>query len=166
MTGEKLPPFIIFQGVPGARNAKTVAEETLFLRGVICTVQAKAWMDSARFLEWIEKVWRPFCSSGTVSFLLMDAFQVHTTRACLEAVKQPGAFVDIIPAGYTSTLQVLDVGVNKPFRNNITHAFEAHMREGNRRVSRGQIATWILSAFTEVPTEAVVNSWRHVGMLR
>ncbi len=42
LTGEKLPPFIIFKGMPNGRVAQEVY---LVDSNVVCTVQKNAWMD-------------------------------------------------------------------------------------------------------------------------
>ncbi len=41
-TDEKLPPFIIFKGMPNGRVAQVVSQVD---SNVVCTVQKNAWMD-------------------------------------------------------------------------------------------------------------------------
>ena len=57
----------------------------------------------------------------------MDEFQVHLMATSLYAAKVCGTAVDFICGGYTSKLQVLDVGVNKPFKGYVRDAYENWM---------------------------------------
>ena len=52
----------------------------------------------------------------------MDEFQVHLMATRLNAIIYCGAAVDFICGGYTSKLQVLDIGVNKPFKGYVRDA--------------------------------------------
>ncbi|GMF48417.1 unnamed protein product [Phytophthora fragariaefolia] len=55
-TGEKLPPFVVFAGVPGCRVADEVTAPSFGSIAVEHTVQQKAWCDHAIMKEWIAKV--------------------------------------------------------------------------------------------------------------
>ncbi|KAG2821889.1 hypothetical protein PC113_g22407 [Phytophthora cactorum] len=55
-TGEKLPPFVVFAGVPGCRVADSVTAPTFRSPAVEHIVQAKAWCDHSIMKEWIEKI--------------------------------------------------------------------------------------------------------------
>ncbi len=46
ITGEKLPPFIIFKGMPNSRVAQEVSQVD---SNVVCTVQKNAWMDEPTY---------------------------------------------------------------------------------------------------------------------
>ncbi len=52
ITGEKLPPFIIFKGMPNGRVAQEVSQVDA---NVVCTVQNSAWMDEPTY--WTESSW-------------------------------------------------------------------------------------------------------------
>jgi hypothetical protein len=55
----------------------------------------------------------------------MDEFQVHLMAISLNAIKDCGNAVDFICGGYTSKLQVLEVGLNKkPFKGFVRDAYE------------------------------------------
>ncbi len=116
LTGEKLPPFIIFKGIPNGRVAQEVSQVD---SNVVCTVQKNAWMDETSFLFWTESIWNKFSSS-----LLLDSYAVHETAAIKEALGKHGTKFLYIPRGFTSRLQVLDVGVNKPFKQYMRQQFE------------------------------------------
>ncbi|KAJ8537322.1 hypothetical protein ON010_g13275 [Phytophthora cinnamomi] len=59
-TGEKLPPFAVFAGVPGCRVADEVTASSFGSAAVEHTVKPKAWSDHAIMKEWIAKCrWLP-----------------------------------------------------------------------------------------------------------
>jgi Ni/Co efflux regulator RcnB len=61
MTGEKVPPFVIFAGADTKNGVirKQIANKTGLPQSMEYQVQKKAWMDEASMLEWIERVWKP-----------------------------------------------------------------------------------------------------------
>ena len=74
MSGEKLPPFIVFKGKPNGRIAREWTGTTEFPNSCFYSVQEKAWVDERVFLIWIEKIWKPFTRQKQSSYLLMDDF--------------------------------------------------------------------------------------------
>ena len=66
LSGEKLPPFIIFKGKPNGQIAFEWTGTTEYPSTSIYAVQDKAWIDERTFLQWIEKVWQPFFSLNLV----------------------------------------------------------------------------------------------------
>ena len=116
LSGEKLPPFIVFKGKVSGRIARSFSDN--FPMGLKYDVQDNAWVDERVFLNWAEKVWSPFCDKTEKNtYLIMDEYRVHLMGSCLNKIQEKGTEIDFIPSGYTSQLQVLDVGINKPFKN-------------------------------------------------
>jgi hypothetical protein len=81
LTGEKLPPFIVFAGKRSGRVIREVTGDVLargFPAEVVMSVQAKAWMDEELMLEWIDRVWNPWIMTRNpnYSILIMDSFKV------------------------------------------------------------------------------------------
>jgi hypothetical protein len=135
MAGGKLPPFVIFKG---STSGRIVSEFAFYAGGQVCTCQAKAWVDNNVFRDWEQRVWVPFCLYGenggndegqgvTGSYLIMDEFTVHLRSIGTETIRSVGSEIDYIPGGYTSKLQVLDVGVNKPFKGYVRRKYENFM---------------------------------------
>jgi hypothetical protein len=67
MSGEKMPPCIIFKGKDtrcsrvGIEFATTEAMTKFgYPEVAFYAVQSKAWMDEKLFLDWTERVWNPF----------------------------------------------------------------------------------------------------------
>ena len=72
-----------------------------------------------------------------------------------------------IPAGTTSRAQVLDVGINKPFKdafkNKILHWMVDNRNQVDDKLGRPQIAEFITNAWEEITAESIKNSFRHIG---
>lgn len=174
--GEKLPPFIIYKAKRGARVYKEVTSGDLsakgFPPGVVMDVQANAWNDECLMLEWIKRVWRPWLQSNgmTQSVLNMDSFKAHTVRSVLTELARCGTHVSLVPEGYTSKLQVLDVGINRPFKVNVATAYRnflvrsVHNTEKTPKPSRQEVAAWVCEAWNRITTDAILNTWRHIGI--
>ena len=97
--------------------------------------QPKAWVDTDIFLQWIEKVWHPSAlgNGGEHNHLIMDDFTVHKVGHCVDATRNRGTEVDFVLPGYTSSLQVLDLGVNKPFKDYMRGYWEDYITHPNTR---------------------------------
>ena len=46
---------------------------------------------------------------------------MHLMRQMVQAVQDSRTQVEFVPGGYTGALQILDKGINKPFKDNIKH---------------------------------------------
>ncbi|KAH8020465.1 hypothetical protein HPB51_001906 [Rhipicephalus microplus] len=108
--GRKLPPFIIFK-------RKTILKEVLS-PGVVIRVNKKEYIDEAMMLEWIRVVWNRWASAllRLRSMLVLDAFRGHLTDAVKHALGDGKTDLAVIPGDMTSTLQPLEVVLNKPFK--------------------------------------------------
>jgi DDE superfamily endonuclease len=143
MNGEKLARLVVFKGKPDGRIARNFGGMPASMR-YIC--QDKAWVDHRVFKNWIDQVWAPFAlEKGDNTYLMMDEFSVHLMASCSNQIKGCGTTIDYILGGYTSKLQVMDVGVNKPFKGYVRQAYENFMIGNieNRKVRREGIVQWI-----------------------
>ena len=127
--------------------------------------QENSWVDQRVFKHWIAEVWRPFTAErADKTYLLMDEFSVHLVTSCCNAIKECGSEVDYILGGYTSRLQVMDVGVNKPFKGYVREAYENFMigNPENRKVKRKDIVQWIHTGWEEVKVETITRTWNKI----
>jgi len=71
--------------------------------------------------------------------------------------------VDLIPGGYTGAVQVLDKGVNKPFKQFVKQEYELWMLANQDGVKPGRldIARWV---FKRVTAETIRNTWNLIGL--
>ena len=107
-------PLVAFKGMPDGRIARDFGGMPASMR-YVC--QDKAWVDHRVFKYWIDQVWAPFAlEKGDNTYLLMDEFSAHLMASCSNQIKGCGTTIEYILGGYTSKLQMMDVGVNKPFK--------------------------------------------------
>jgi hypothetical protein len=89
------------------------------------------------------------------------------TEAVRQAFIDVNTCVDYIPAGYTSKLQPMDLGCNKPFKNYLSNEFDAWLVENmHRKPKRNDVATWIKKSWDEVRVQTITNSFRRAGLIR
>jgi DDE superfamily endonuclease len=131
-------------------------------------VQQKAWMDEVKMIDWIERVWTPHIQRQQpdgVSYLILDECRTHLTAKVKDAFEKCNTEVDYIPGGYTSKCQMLDVGVNRPFKNNITNEFQNWMiTTGSDKPVRQDVSRWIDNSWNRITVDNIKNSWRKVGI--
>ena len=73
-------------------------------------------MDGDLMLQWFKATILPF-TRGERGLLCVNSFSGNETEEFMEAAKANSVDVVIIPGGYTSTVQPLDVCLNKPFKS-------------------------------------------------
>ena len=78
-------------------------------------------MDTEGMKLWIDKVWR--ARRGGLerrrSLLVFDLFEAHVTDRVKRALERENTNLAVIPGGLTSILQLLDVSLNKPFKDGV-----------------------------------------------
>ena len=126
-----MSPLVIFKGMSSGWIAYKWTGSTEYPSGSMYAVQQRALIDERTFLEWIRKVWGPFCVGRLSTNHLMDECSVHLMSSCLDAIQDYGTEVDFVARGYTSKLQVLHVGINKPFKDYVKQSYEQFMVENN-----------------------------------
>jgi hypothetical protein len=120
LDGTKLPALTIFAY---ETNELVVREEVPILNerhgqySLFCC-QKKGWCDRLTMLNWIDIVWAPFAHSKFQSLLLLmsDQHPAHKHHNISEALGKLNTILLLLPPGETSRVQLLDIGVNKPFK--------------------------------------------------
>lgn len=167
LDGKKLKPLVIFKGKPGGRIAREWTGNTDYPADCAYVVQERGFMDAAIMHQWIEKVWSPFCADKSSTYLLMDEYPPHMCSSVVRGIQDCGSEVDFVPGGYTSKLQVLDVGVNGPFKVYVRSCYEEFMlRNDGKKPRRIDVARWISEAWKKVSVETICNTWTRVGIKR
>jgi DDE superfamily endonuclease len=162
MLGGKLTPFVIFKG----KNSRTghirreIDRRDGYLDGMEFGVQECAWMDEALMLEWIEKMWKPSISRNKISYVILDECRSHLTAEVRKAFADCNTEVDLIPGGYTSRLQPMDVGLNKPFKGYVRDKFTDWLIENrNVKPTRQNVSKWIMNGCSRVSEQIVLNAF-------
>jgi hypothetical protein len=110
MSGQKLPAFVIWKGVPNGWIARECSRPLCPHNNIKCKVQAREWLDSNTFKQWVKEFLGPNLN-GRGGYLLQHSFSVHTKEE--KAIVE----VDFISAGYTPCLQVLNKGIQRTFKH-------------------------------------------------
>jgi hypothetical protein len=86
----------------------------------------------------------------------------------MNAIQSLGVQVEFIPGGCTGLVQPIDVGINKPYKSNMTKVYTAWLLEQDpnlpiRAAKREDVSAWILEAVGSITDETVRNAWRKTG---
>ena len=138
--GGKLKPLIIFRG-KGLRIDKK--EQEKWDRRVKVVFQPNAWCDEPKMIQWIREDWgnyfdNPPTPGSDGKILVVDvhrAQQTPTVKSLLSKCKT--SLVDI-PPELTSYIQVLDVSINKTFKDQVRKQSEKHVEENIDRYAEGK----------------------------
>uniref|UniRef100_A0A8C6PX15 HTH CENPB-type domain-containing protein n=1 Tax=Nothobranchius furzeri TaxID=105023 RepID=A0A8C6PX15_NOTFU len=161
--GTKLAPYVILK-------RKTVPKEPM-PAGIIVRAQEKGWMESELVVDWLKVVWgtRRGALRKKRNMLIMDAFRGHLTDAVKTQLRKMNGDLVIIPGGMTSQLQVLDVVVNKPFKDNLRTRYTEWLLSGDHALTPSgkiqkptvhRLCEWILQAWDAVTAESIINGFK------
>jgi DDE superfamily endonuclease len=123
----KLTPFLVFKGASSSNGCiyQELCKRDGYPDGVELVVQEKAWFNKDVMLKWISIVWTPVMQQhiNGLTLLLLDNFGVHMTAKVNSAFAKLNTELEIIPPGFTSLVQVMDVGLHKTFKDYFCAAF-------------------------------------------
>jgi DDE superfamily endonuclease len=183
-SNEKFPPFIIFKGkdTRGGRVNKTIdrieiqqqasrdGEHDGFPLSNIYTVQEKAWMNTTTMHKWIDTVYAPWARRiNGPNIVLLDLGPAHAKTEIVDRIAEFHGHVELLPPHSTPVLQVMDVGINKPFKNAVKNQYDMwfveHADEGDPKPRRPDVATWIATAWLSIRPQTIERTWRHIGWM-
>jgi hypothetical protein len=122
-------------------------------------------------VEWLKDVWHtiPGALLKKRGMLVWDAFKGHLTEK-VKSVASNLLNTDlvIIPGGMTSQLQVLDVVVNKSFKDWLRCLYGEWLLSGNCpqtpaeniRPSEALLGQWIKTAWDDISPESIVRGFK------
>ena len=161
--GEKLKPMLIFK--------KKLMPKGQFPPNVIVKTNEKGWMNQELMKQWIVEVWNKrenYNSDPDRSLLIFDSARCHITDEVKQFCQQHSK-IAIIPGGLTKILQPLDVGINKPFKDNLKDGWEKWMRDEakatytksgiRRRMSYEEAAFLVSESFRTIPSDVIQHSF-------
>ena len=119
-------------------------------------------------VDWVDKCLKPHilkngggAGSNVVSLLMMDNYGSHLTSDTRIAIAKIGCVLIPLPANSTSVVQILDVGVNKPFKQYYERREEQWKLESDvelARVDRKICAQWLNEAWSIVKSSTIINT--------
>jgi hypothetical protein len=116
--GTVLPSYLVFKGKPGGRIEKK--EFGTYPNGHFYKCQDNAWMDDDVMIAWVQDVLAPYVATApdhVVPILILDMYRCHMMSSVVQMIQELGVEVHHIPGGCTSLCQPVDVGFNKPFKD-------------------------------------------------
>ncbi len=173
--GDKLKPFFIFKGTKDGEIATRELPQNRYRHDVVLCCQKSAWQDGENMLKWIDKVLVPYLqekANGDPALLLLDQFSVHWTQAVQARLAELGITCHKLPKGCTGTVQPIDVGIGKPFKDRVRSkwwSFMTRTTADNAAVGvkaktlRRQAISWAYKSWRSIPQGIVRNAWRKSG---
>ena len=128
MHSKKLPLYVIFLGTETGRVQGYCTQWAShgWASRVFYRMQKKVWMDEICMVDWVNKVWGPYTKQvGGSTLLILDKAKTHLTPNVCQLLNS--CEVEYIPPRYTSKLQPMDVGMNKPFQDRMRECVEDFM---------------------------------------
>ena len=168
-SGQMLQPFIVYKGVKGGTIDRR--ELPQHPSGAVYTVQNKAWFNEDVMLHWVEHILAPYVATAPVTIipiLFLDSFRVHMMGNVANAIQNLGVQVEFIPGGCTGLVQPIDVGINKPYKANMTKVYTDWLLcqdpdQPIRAAKREDVSGWILEALGAIDDQTIKNAWRKTG---
>ena len=125
---------------------------------------------------WIKKAWCKQLSGlgRKKSLLVYDAFEAHIADTLKAALKQEkNTDLAVILGGLTSILQLLDVSLNKSFKDGVRKSWMQWIADGiydfmatgrQKKPSEELICLWISQAWNEIPADMIPASFLKCGI--
>jgi len=124
-------------------------------------------MNEDMMIDWVDKIWKPFAlSKKDVTLLFIDQFSVHLMPSIKKAIEDCGTIIEYIPKGYTSCLQVCDIGLNKPFKVLMRSTVNEWMviNGADTKPNRQTVSNWIGHAWSGITKKTIINTWAHIKL--
>jgi hypothetical protein len=130
-------------------------------------------MDTFLMLDYIDKVLLPH-TAGARSLLLIDSFSAHLSPSVMAKLEENNITVLVIPPGFTSALQPLDVCINKPVKERfrkkwsqwIANSEPVFTRAGNRqRMPYGLVLNYLSEAVNAQSPATIAHSFDCCGLI-
>ncbi|GMG15482.1 unnamed protein product [Phytophthora fragariaefolia] len=170
-TGIKLPPLIVYAGVPGGPVSQEVYSPSFGAESVEHTVQRKAYCDGTVMLDWIDRVriiWKP--SVDGCRLLILDSLKTHKMASVRYALQQECCTqVEFVPAGVTGIAQPMDISVMKAFKTHVTNAYcQYHIDNpfpATPSEKRALMSRIVGQAWEAIPSSVIVNGFVKAGLI-
>jgi len=110
---------------------------------------------------------------GGGPLLIMDSCPAHISAQAKAFYRERALPVAVIPGGLTSTLQPLDLTVNRSFKAAVRRLWHAWMQRGDaaltshnnaRQPGLDQVVEWVKTAWDEVSADIIANGFRKAGL--
>jgi hypothetical protein len=149
--GGKLPPLVL-------TDRKTLRRITVPDGLFVATKVPHSFMNQQVMVKWLDLNRQILQQPRQV--LLLDSFAVHKTQLVRDHALNCGIVLDFIPPSMTSTLQPLDVGLMKPFKDGLRKRWTAFTRPlESVKPGLQHLLVWIKESWDEIRREVVVAAF-------
>ena len=116
---------------------------------------------------------RPGGFANTQSLLFKDSFSAHLTDTVKQQLRENKTATAVIPGGLTSLVQLLDVCLNKPFKDRLREKWMTWMMSGEKTFTPGgqlraaslvTVCQWVKESWQELSKEMVERSFKKYGI--
>lgn len=169
LDGSKLKPLVVFKGEKDGTIANRFSNNAGIDKRVECCCQPKAYCDSDIMKIWNEKCLGPYMQNhpNELGLLMMDNYGPHTVSDIRKGIAKTKTAVVQLPPNMTSSVQILDVGVNKPFKDYMKGFYEQELirQRGQMKVTREMMTHWIADSWEKVTVQTITNTCRSIGFI-
>jgi DDE superfamily endonuclease len=117
------------------------------------------WTNEAVYVEYLQRVILPY-TAGRPATIVHDSLTSHHTDAVLSFLRTHNLFPIDVPAGQTSTLQPLDVGVFGPVKASAARRWNEEKQRNRERVDTQLLSMSLhVEAFAQLSRGAVKRAW-------
>ena len=167
LDGSKNLPCLVFKG-----KGKTPEGKQLQSRDdILVFFSDNGWMNGPLTEKWVGKIFPH--ESDKKKLLIWDSFKCHIDENIKGLLHDKNVFSAIIPGGYTSQIQTLDVCINRPFKSRMEELFDEFMadesqhsftRGGNMKAaSMTQICNMVVRAWEDITPDIIIKSFKVCG---
>lgn len=162
---DKREPFIIGH----AKKPRCFQKKTGDQLGFYYRSNLKAWMTGVLFREWLCELDNDMRAQKRNIVLLLDNASAHTAHG----MELKSVTVVFLPPNTTAKLQPMDAGIIASFKRRYRHRQLEHALDVEEQGSQANIymldqltaMKWIKSCWREVPSDAILNCFRHTGLV-
>lgn len=171
----RVKPAVIFRG-KGVRIR--LEERKAWDKRVNVYFQPSAWCDEKVMKDWISNDWgnvlmNPHTPGSTGKILIADVHRAQQTEAVKTLLKKCRTELVNIYGGLTPYIQVLDVIVNGPFKDDVQKQSEEHMEKNlqlytdnklSASARRILITEWVGKAWKNLDRESIAHGFKKCGL--
>ena len=162
--GELFPQMLIFKGV---REKYVHAEVSTYDDlSTMHTVQENAWTDADVLIEWDVRLWSHITSERDGhKLLILDAYPLHKNMEMF--LSRNDTHILYVPKGMTWSLQPLDCGFFKVFKDKIRNDWlmnQQYKEYPDESAKREALSTILKSIFYELLDQSHTAYWEKAGL--
>ena len=157
MSGEMLPPQIIYQG-----TTERCHPNTNFPRDWDVWHSASHWSTSATMVRYIERIIVPYVrrtqerlNTNARPLLIFDVFAAHRTEDVRRAITEEGGLCVFIPPSCTGEMQPLDATVNAKYKQVMRNQFQMWFAEKVSSMVQEGLGADDIAARTDLRTATI-----------